>query len=278
MMRARRLIGTIVLHAVLLLGAASALLPFFWMVATSLKVPEQMFTMPPQWIPEPFTLRNYEQLFTLIPFARQFFNTLFVTVLIVAGQLLFSSMGAYAFARLKFPGREPLFLLFLATLMVPTVVTLIPQFILVREFGWINTYMALIGPYALGSAFATFLLRQFMLTIPEELEEAAKIDGAGHVTIFTSVILPLVRPALAVVGVFSFIYFWNDFLWPLVAINSEAMKVLTVGIATLASSHYGTDWGVLMAGSVLTVLPLVIVFFLAQRQIVEGIATTGLKG
>lgn len=117
-----------------------------------------------------------------------------------------------------------------------------------------------------------------MLTIPEELEEAAKIDGAGHVTIFTSVILPLVRPALAVVGVFSFIYFWNDFLWPLVAINSEAMKVLTVGIATLASSHYGTDWGVLMAGSVLTVLPLVIVFFLAQRQIVEGIATTGLKG
>ena len=277
-MKARRIVTSILLHGVLLLGAFSALLPFFWMVATSLKVPEQMFVMPPQWIPEPFTLRNYEQLFTYIPFARQFFNTLFVTVTIVVGQLLFSAMGAYAFARLKFPGREPLFVLFLATLMVPTVVTLIPQFILVREFGWINTYMALIGPYALGSAFATFLLRQFMLTIPEELEEAAKIDGAGHFTIFTSVILPLVKPALAVVGVFSFIYFWNDFLWPLVAINSEAMKVLTVGIATLASSHYGTDWGVLMAGSVLTVLPLVVVFFLAQRQIVDGIATTGLKG
>jgi len=277
-MSARRIVSAIVVHGLLLAGAFMALLPFFWMVITSLKVPEDMFTMPPDWIPNPITFDAYERLFSLIPFARQFLNTLFVTVVIVLGQLLFSSMGAYAFARLRFPFREQLFLLFLATLMVPTVVTLIPTFIIIREFGWINTYMALIAPAALGSAFATFLLRQFMLTIPEELEEAAKLDGAGHPTIFFRIILPLVRPALAVVAVFAFIYFWNDFLWPLVAINSESMKVLTVGIATLAASHYGTDWGVLMAGSVLTVLPLVVVFFLAQRQIVEGIASTGLKG
>ena len=277
-MSARRIVSAIVVHGLLLAGAFMALLPFFWMVITSLKVPEDMFTMPPEWFPNPITFDAYERLFSLIPFARQFLNTLFVTVVIVLGQLLFSSMGAYAFARLRFPFREQLFLLFLATLMVPTVVTLIPTFIIIREFGWINTYMALIAPAALGSAFATFLLRQFMLTIPEELEEAAKLDGAGHPTIFFRIILPLVRPALAVVAVFAFIYFWNDFLWPLVAINSESMKVLTVGIATLAASHYGTDWGVLMAGSVLTVLPLVVVFFLAQRQIVEGIASTGLKG
>ena len=276
-MSLRRVLSAVIVHGLLIAGSFMALLPFFWMVITSLKVPEAMFTMPPQWLPEPVTFQNYERLFTLIPFARQFFNTLFVTVVIVLGQLLFSSMGAYAFARLRFPFREQLFLLFLATLMVPTVVTLIPTFMIIREFGWINTYMALIAPAALGSAFATFLLRQFMLSIPEELEEAAKLDGAGHTTIFFRIILPLVRPALAVVGVFAFIYFWNDFLWPLVAINSEAMKVLTVGIATLAASHYGTDWGVLMAGSVLTVLPLVVVFFLAQRQIVEGIASTGLK-
>lgn len=277
-MTLRRIVSAILVHGLLLAGSFMALLPFFWMVITSLKSPEDMFTMPPEWIPSPITFDAYERLFALIPFARQFFNTLFVTVAIVLGQLLFSSMGAYAFARLRFPFREQLFLLFLATLMVPTVVTLIPTFIIIRELGWINTYMALIAPAALGSAFATFLLRQFMLTIPEELEEAAKLDGAGHPTIFFRIIVPLVRPALAVVAVFSFIYFWNDFLWPLVAINSESMKVLTVGIATLAASHYGTDWGVLMAGSVLTVLPLVIVFFLAQRQIVEGIASTGLKG
>ena len=178
-MKTRRLIGSILLHAVLLSGAFLALLPFFSMLATSFKVPEQMFVMPPQWLPEPVTLRNYEQLFTYIPFARQFFNTLFVTVTIVAGQLLFSSMGAYAFARLKFPGREQLFLLFLATLMVPTVVTLIPSFILVREFGWINTYMAIIGPYFLGSAIATFLLRQFMLTIPENSRKPPRWTAPG---------------------------------------------------------------------------------------------------
>jgi multiple sugar transport system permease protein len=270
--------GMLLLHATLTLVALTTLMPFVWMVSTSFKTAPDIFAQPPQLLPPVFTLSNYERLFALVPFARQFFNTLFTTSIIVAGQLLFSSMAAYAFSRLRFPGRDLLFLVLLATLMVPTVVTLIPAFIIVREFGWINSYMALIGPSALGSAFATFLLRQFMLSIPVELEEAAKIDGAGHATIFFTIILPLVRPALAVVGLFSFIAFWNDFLWPLVVINSDSLKVLTVGIASLAFGAHGTDWGVLMAGSVLTVLPLIVVFALAQRQIVEGVVTTGLKG
>jgi multiple sugar transport system permease protein len=276
-MKPLKIIVPILIHAALMLGAVISLIPFIWMVATSFKMPADILSTSPEWLPRPATLRNYEHLFTYIPFLRQLFNTVFTTTVIVAGQLLFSSMGAYAFARLRFPGRDALFLVFLMTLMVPSVVTLIPAFIVVRTLGWVNSYMALIGPVVLGSAFATFLLRQFMLTIPNELEDAAKIDGAGHFTIFWHIILPLVRPALAVVGIFAFVAFWNDFLWPLVVINSEDLKVLTVGIAGLASGPYGTDWGVLMAGSTLTVMPLVVVFLAMQRHVIEGVAITGLK-
>ncbi|WDR01984.1 carbohydrate ABC transporter permease [Devosia algicola] len=276
-MKISKIIGALLLHTTLIAGATIALVPFIWMVATSFKLPSDILSTAPTWLPREPTFRNYELLFSYIPFLRQFINTLFVTIVIVLGQLLFSSMGAYAFARLRFPGRDGLFLVFLATLMVPNVVTLIPAFIVVRNLGWVNTYMALIGPAVLGSAFATFLLRQFMLTIPAELEEAAKIDGAGHFTIYWRIILPLVRPALAVVGIFAFVAFWNDFLWPLVVINSESLKVLTVGIAGLASGPYGTDWGVLMAGSTLTVMPLIVVFLALQRHVIEGVAISGLK-
>jgi multiple sugar transport system permease protein len=206
-------------------------------------------------------------------------NTLFVTVVIVLGQLLFSSMGAYAFARLQFRGRDVLFLVFLASMLVPSAVTLIPMFILVRELGWVNNLMGLIAPYVLGSGFATFFLRQFMLGIPTELEDAARMDGAGHFTIFTRIIIPLVRPALAVLGIFGFVFFWNDFLWPLIVINSDTLKVITVGIASLAQGPFATDWGVLMAGAVLSILPLVLAFLFAQRQFIEAIAMSGsLKG
>jgi len=273
----RLTLRAVLVHTALIIGSASALMPLFWMISISFKLPQDIFTMPPSWLPETVTFENYQKLFSSIPFARQFLNTLGVTTVIVAGQLLFSSMGAYAFARMRFPGREHLFMVFLATMMVPQVVTLIPTFIIIRTFGWVNHYMGLIAPYALGSAVATFMLRQFMLTIPVELEEAARMDGAGHLTIFFRIILPLVRPALAVVGVFAFVFFWNDFLWPQVVINSEQMKTLTVGIAGLASSVYGTDWGVLMAGATLTVLPLIVVFLVAQRYFIEGIQITGLK-
>ena len=267
----------LLLHMVLILVGIICVVPFLWMFSTSFKLQQNVFIYPPQWIPQPVTLEGYETLFTAIPFGRQFLNTLFVCFVIIAGQLLFSSMGAYAFARLRFPGRDTLFLLFLATMMVPGAVTLIPTFIVIRQFGWVNTYMALIGPYVLGSAFATFFLRQFMLTIPSELEEAARIDGASHFTIFIRLIIPLIRPALSVLAVFGFVFFWNDFLWPLIVINSEDLKVATVGIATLARGYYGTQWTVLMAGATLTVLPLIVAYFLAQKQFVEGIVITGMK-
>ena len=276
-MKLRQTLAAILFHTLLILGALIALIPFIWMVLTSFKLPNDILSSSPSWIPETVTLRNYEHLFTYIPFLQQFLNTLITTVVIVIGQLLFSSMGAYAFARLRFPGRNMLFLAFLSTLMVPSAVTLIPMFIVVRTFGWVNSYMGLIGPFLLGSAFATFLLRQFMLSIPAELEEAAKIDGAGHFTIFWRIILPMVRPALSVVGIFAFVAFWNEFIWPLVVINSESLKTLTVGIAGLAQGPNGTDWGALMAGATLTVMPLIIVFLVLQKQIIEGVAITGLK-
>ncbi len=237
-----------------------------------------MFTVPPQLIPDPATLANYIRLFSYIPFWRQLFNTVLICVTIVAGQLLFSSMGAYAFGRLQFPGRDTLFLVYLGTMMIPSQVTLIPSYVLIRLLGWVNTYAALVGPVFLGSAFATFFLRQFIMTIPSELEDAAHIDGAGYFRIFGTIILPLIRPALATIAVFATVAFWNDFLWPLVVINSEDMRPLTVGIALLSRSYYGTDWPVLMAGVALSVLPLLAIFFAAQREFVGGIVMGALKG
>ena len=273
----RQRLPRLLLHAVLIAAGVVCVVPFIWMFTTSFKVQQNVFIYPPQWIPQPFTLDAYDTLFTAIPFARQMLNTLFVCVVILAGQLLFSSMGAYAFARLNFPGRDLLFLFFLSTMMVPSAVTLIPTFIEIRFLGWVNTYMAIIGPPVLGSAFATFFLRQFMLTIPLELEEAARIDGASYFVIYTRIILPLIRPALSVLAVFGFVFFWNDFLWPLIVTNSDDLKVVTVGIAGLAQGYYGTQWTVLMAGATLTVLPLIAAYFVAQRQFVEGIVISGMK-
>lgn len=270
-------LNMVLVHTGLIVGALSALIPLIWMISTSFKSADAIFSVPPQWIPDPVTTENYQKLFTSVPFARQFLNTLFVATTVVAGQLLFSSMAAYAFARLRFPGRNVLFFAFLATLMVPHVATMIPSFILVRELGWVNNYLGLIGPFLLGSAIATFLIRQFMLTIPVELEEAARMDGAGHIKIFFLIIIPLSIPALAVVGLFAFVFFWNDFLWPLIVINSESMKTLSVSIAGLAQNVYGVDWGVLMAGSTLTVLPLIAVFLIAQKYFLSGIQISGLK-
>lgn len=273
----RRQLNTILVHFGLLVGSASALLPLFWMISTSFKTPEVIFLTPPSWIPDPITFENYRKLFSALPFARQFLNTLFVAATIVAGQLLFSSMAAYAFARMRFPGRNALFMSFLGTLMVPHVATMIPSFIIIRELGWVNNFFGLIGPFFLGSAIATFLIRQFMLTIPVELEEAARMDGAGHIKIFLFVIIPLSTPVLSVVGLFSFVFFWNDFLWPLIVINSEEMKTLSVSIASFSQNVYGIDWGVLMAGSTLTVFPLVAVFLVAQKYFLSGIQISGLK-
>ena len=203
-------------------------------------------------------------------------NSLIVALCVTLGQLITCSLGAFAFARLRFPGREKLFLLYLATLMVPFQVTMIPIFILIKQLRWLDTYQGLTVP-AIFSPYGTFLLRQFFLTIPRELEDASKIDGCGYFRIYWQIILPLSKPALATLGIFVFMFSWNNFLWPLLIINSLSMKTLPLGISYLLG-QYTVYWNLLMAGSTIALLPILVVFFFAQRYFIEGITLTGLKG
>jgi multiple sugar transport system permease protein len=263
--------------AYLLLGllAALALLPFFWMVSTSLKNIDQVFLFPPQWLPNPVKWSNYSDLWDALPIDRWIWNSVYITVLAVAGKLVLASTAAYAFARLRFPGRDLIFYLYLTALMIPWEVTLIPGFILIRQLGWVDTHRALIIP-SMGDVFGTFLLRQYFMGIPRELEEAARIDGAGYLRTFLTIIVPLSLPALAVVAVLGFIGVWNAFIWPLVMLNTPENFTLPVGLQLLNSQH-STDWTLLMAGDVIALIPVVVVYLLAQKYFVEGITLTGLK-
>lgn len=266
---------SLALYLVLSLGAVVMLVPLVWVASTATKDMSQAFRYPPELISQPLHLTdNLDELLRILPFLQQFANSLFVTIAITLGQLWTCSFGAYAFARLRFRGRDALFLFYLATMMVPGQVTLIPLFLMMRTLGWLDHYPSLIVPF-LFSAYGTFLLRQFFLTIPRELEEAARLDGAGFFTIYWRIILPLSGPALATLGSFTFIWAWNEFLWPLVAINSLERMTLTVGLATL-QGLYTTDWPLLMAGALVAVIPSLVVFLALQRFFVAGIATTGL--
>jgi multiple sugar transport system permease protein len=235
-----------------------------------------VFVYPPEWIPNPVEWTNYAQVTRVMPFLRYVLNTAAVASSITFLHLAVSSLAAYAFARLRFPGRNRLFLAYLATLMVPGQVTLIPNFLIVKYLGWIDTYQALIIPQIF-SAFGTFLLRQFFLTIPNELEDAARIDGASAFAIYWRIVLPLSGPALATLGVFTFTAQWNNFLWPLIVINDEQMRTLTVGLRALVG-QFTVQYPLLMAGSVISILPMLIIFVVAQRFFVRGIALTGLAG
>ena len=269
-------VGRALSYVVLGAGAAIMLLPFVWMVSTSLKTPADIFVYPPQWLPNPVRWSNYADVMHVLPFGRYVLNTTLVATSVTALHLLVSSLAAYAFARLRFPGRNRLFLAYLATLMVPGQVTLIPNFLIVKYLGWIDTYQALIVPQAF-SAFGTFLLRQFFLTIPRELEDAARIDGASALGVYWRIILPLSGPALATLGVFTFTAQWNNFLWPLIVINDEQLRTLTVGLRALVG-QFTVQYQLLMAGSVIALVPMLVVFLLAQRFFVRGIALTGLAG
>ena len=260
----------------LMLLAFTMLIPFLWMLSTSLKTDLEVYSFPPTVIPKEVKWSNYPEALTLQPFGRFFFNTAVVALFSVAGQLLFCSMAAYAFARLRFRWRDKIFALYLATMMVPAIVTLIPAYLLITAFGWMNTYYALIAP-TLSSVWGIFLLRQFFQTIPKDLEDAARIDGAGDFTIYRKVILPLSKPALATLAIFGFMNSWKDFLWPLVVTNHNDMRTVEVGIAQF-SSIYTTDWPHQMAAVVVVMLPMLIVFLIAQRYFVRGITLTGLKG
>jgi multiple sugar transport system permease protein len=266
----------LLLHAVLIAGSVVMLLPFFWMFSTSLKRPPEIFKYPPIWIPSQFAWDNYSTTVAAMPFGRFYLNSLIVTVSVTTLQILVSSLAAFAFARLRFRGREALFLLYLATLMIPFQVTMLPNFILVRWLGWYDTYQALILPTAF-SAFSTFLLRQYFMGIPRELDEAARMDGASSWRIWWQVILPLSGPVLAALAIFVSLNSWNDFLWPLIITNSLEMRTLPVGLSTF-QGQFKVEWHLLMAGSVIAMLPVLIVYIVGQRWFIKGITMTGMGG
>ncbi len=274
--RIGKILGRGLLYILLILGGLVMIVPFAWMISTSLKSGQYVLSMPPQLIPNPATLDSYRRIFELYPIGRMLFNSLFVAILTTIGQLITCSMAAYAFARLKFRGQNLVFLLYLATLMVPFQVTITPLFILMRIFGWINTYQGLILP-GVFSAFGTFMLRQAFMTIPTEYEEAAYMDGASPLTIFLKIILPLSKPALATLSVFAFMGSWNSFMWPLFIVREETLMTLPVGLATL-QGRWLTEWNLVMAGAVITVLPMLLLYLFAQKYLVQGYVMSGLKG
>lgn len=268
--------GHIVLHLLLLSGSVVMLLPFLWMLSTSLKEPGQIFTYPPIWIPKELAWENYLETVRIMPFGRFYFNSLVVAIGITTLQILTSSLAAFAFARLRFWGREALFLLYLATLMIPFHVMLIPNFIIMRWLGWFDTYQALILPPAF-SALSTFLLRQYFLGLPMDLDEAARLDGASSFRIWWQIIMPLSGPVLAALTVFTFLNAWNDFLWPLVITSSLEMRTLPVGL-TAFQGQYKVEWHLLMAGAVIAMVPVLVIYILAQQKFIEGMTMAGLTG
>ncbi len=275
MVKTVKISKSVILHVVMYTLAIITFMPFLWMILTSVKNINEIFVYPPKWIPAKFHFENYINAFKAAPFGRYYLNSIFVATAVTLGQLVTCSMAAYAFARLKFWGRDVLFYIFLATLMIPYNVTMIPSFMVLYWLGWINTYQALIVP-GLASAFGVFLLRQFFMTIPKELEEAAYIDGASRWTILRKIIAPLSKPALATLAIFTFMGVFNDFIWALIVINSEDMRTVQLGLAVFRD-RYLTQWDLLMAGSVTAVLPILIVFFFAQKYFIKGIALSGLK-
>ena len=276
----RRLrIDQILTHFVLIVGGLVMLVPFFWLVSSSLKEPFDIYKFPPQWLPDPIKWSNYVEVFEAVTVWRYTLNTLIITVLSTLGIVLSSSLAAYSFARLRFKGRDLVFGTILATVMLPFVVTMIPLYILFSRLGWIGTFLPLIVPEWFGAPITIFLLRQFFRTIPMELEDAARIDGASRPRILWTVILPLSRPALTVVTVLAFLQHWNDFLAPLIYLTKRDLYTLALGLNALQYFEGGLDWThYVMVLATLMVLPVVTIYFLAQRHLVEGIVLTGLKG
>jgi multiple sugar transport system permease protein len=290
----------IIVTIFLILGSFSMMLPIIWMLSTSFKSPTEVFLVPPVWIPHPLHGENYPNAWNIIGsngvgmfasedwslfgipihgvnFTTYLFNTLVISITSCVGVTLSSSLVAFAFARLRFPGRGPLFILCLATMMVPPQVTMIPTFILFKTIGWYNTFYPLIVPAFLGGgAYNIFLMRQFFMTIPYEMDEAAKIDGCTNFGVFWRILLPLCKPALTTVSVFAFVYNWNDFLNPLIYLDDNSKKTLSLGLTNFVSL-YGQEYHLLMAASLLIVIPIALMFLVGQRYFIQGIATTGLK-
>ena len=275
--RARRLTRQGALYLLLLLGAVLMLVPLIWLVSSSFKDDGKIFIYPPEWIPNPFRPNNYSRVFERVPFGRFYWNSTLVTLLAMLGQVVSASLVAFGFARLRFPGRDVLFIVLLSTVMIPAHVTIIPTFVLYRELGWLDTYLPLVVPMWLGgSPFYIFLLRQFYLRLSPELDDAARVDGASIWRIYTDVVLPQSKPALGVVAVFAFLEHWNDFFRPLIYLSTTEKYTLPLGV-NLFRGVEQTQWNLLMAASVMTAVPCVVLYFVAQRYFIQGIVFTGLK-
>jgi multiple sugar transport system permease protein len=271
------------LTAALLALAVLWLSPIAWVVVTSLKPSADIIRLPPEWIPWPATLTHYHEVLLgssrTARIGRAFANSLVVATGSVVVVLATSALAAYPLARMRFPGRDLVFVVLVGSLMIPNAVLLVPQYVLTQRLGWLSTYQGLIVPEAaMLFAFGVFLLRQFFLTMPRELEDAALIDGAGPWQVFSRIILPLSQPVLAALAIFAFRSAWNDFLWPLIAVNKPEMFPLPVALALLRSAYSSESYGPIMAGAALSALPLLVVFIVANRRIVEGVRLSGLKG
>lgn len=269
-------------HLLLLVGAIAMLMPFAWMVSTSLKAQNEVFSYPPQWIPSQLLWSNYAQAWAAAPFGRYFINSGIVALAVTFLDLVTSSLAAFAFGRMQFPLRNGFFTLYLASMMIPHQMTIIPAFLLLKNFGEISpalgldSYFALIAPFA-ASAFGVFMLRQSFMQIPNELEDAAVLDGCGRLGFLVRMVLPLSRPALATLALFAFQANWNSYLWPLIVTNSDQMRTVQIGLRYFVGQEGSSQWGLLMAAAVFVSLPVVILYLFVQRQFTQGIASTGLK-
>ncbi len=273
----RRNIWNLIVYLMLIVGSLMFILPLFWALSSSFKSDYQVMQYPPQWIPSPLRWQNYPEALTYVPFWRFTLNTLFIAALAICGNLLSCTIIAYGFARLRAPGKNFLFILMLSTMMLVEPVRIIPLYIEFNKLGWIDSYLPLIVPAFFGSPFYIFLLRQFFMNIPLELEEAALIDGANRIQILWKIIVPLSKPALAAIAIFNFQGVWNDFLYPLVFLHKQTNYTIALGLNFFRST-YTVHWGYLMAASIVALLPMVIIFFIAQRYFIQGITFTGIKG
>ncbi|MDI3310429.1 MAG: carbohydrate ABC transporter permease [Thermoanaerobacterium sp.] len=276
-------------YVVVIIISIIMVMPFYWTIITSLRPNSEMFAQPIRWIPSHITLIHYIEAFSTVPFGRYFFNSAVLAIGGVLTNLFFGSLGGYAFARLNFKGKRVLFIALLSSMMIPGIVTMVPSFLVLKNFplvggnnifghggnGFINTYWAILLPGAAG-AFAVFFMKQFFLTLPEELADAARIDGCSEFRIFWNIYLPLTKPALATLGVMTFQAGWNSFMWPLIVLNSQDMMTVQVGLASFTYNH-SANYGPLMAGTVIATLPMLLIFIYAQKYFVQGIAFTGTK-
>lgn len=267
----------LIVFPLLILGSVFSLLPLYWLIRSSLMSMGQIFQLPPIWIPNPVKWSNYSKALSVVPFGQYYLNTFFIVGMVVLGTILSSSISAYAFSRLRWRGRNIVFGCLIASMMLPFAVTMIPLFVSWSRLGFSNTYVPLIAPaWFGGGAYNIFLLRQFYMTIPRELDESARVDGAGYFTIYLRILLPLTKSAMIVVGMFSFMGCWNDFLGPLIYLNSSAKYTVSLGLR-MFQGMYNAEWHLMMAASTLALLPVVVVFFIGQKYIIEGITLTGIK-